>query len=376
VRIQVISVHCSRKIWVSTSLIISIIIGSNLVCKPLKIRTNPSRKLHLKTASILYRTISGYLRNTKDLPLANTRLATVKGKRIKEKRNMKMIIRADDVGYTNVTNIGTFEAIDRGVVTSTDIMLDTPGAEDALGRIKEYPWISFGWHTHFWGSPVLDPDRIPSLIEKGTGRFKKNLRVAEDVVFEEALIECRAQIIKCIKISGKAPDTAEYMDSIFGKAIKQVCNEYGIAYDFARRVGREVKVSEKWVDRRITIADPGPAYRDVLTDSIVEFEKYDPVKYYTEDRGHLLDFSEDDIVEQSWHPGYLDYYSYRLGDYGKNARYFTLARIVDVEALCSDRLKSWIKENHIELINFRDALYGTREYQKHLRLIGSDLAVN
>jgi chitin disaccharide deacetylase len=289
---------------------------------------------------------------------------------------MKMIIRADDVGYTNVANIGTFEAITRGVVTAADIMLDTPGTEDALERLREFPWISVGWHTHFWGAPLLDTEKVPSLVEKGTGRFKKNLRAADDLVFEEALFECRAQIDKCIKILGRAPDIGEYMNSIFGKACKQVCDEYGIAYDFARRIGREVKVSEKWADRRIIIADPGPAYKDVLTESIVEFENYDPVKYYTEDRGHLLDFSEDDIIEQSWHPGYLDYYSYRLGDNGINARYFTLCRIVDVEALCSDTLKSWIKENHIELVNFRDALYGTREYQNHLRLIGSDLAID
>ena len=38
----------------------------------------------------------------------------------------KLIIRTDDVGYTNVCNIGTFETYDRGFGTSADIMLDTP----------------------------------------------------------------------------------------------------------------------------------------------------------------------------------------------------------------------------------------------------------
>jgi chitin disaccharide deacetylase len=289
---------------------------------------------------------------------------------------MKMIIRADDVGYTNVTNLGTFEAIERGVVTSADVMLDTPGTQEALERLKEFPWISVGWHTHFWGAPVLAPGEVPSLVEKATGRFKQNIRSSNEVAFEEVLLECCAEINRCIRIFGRAPDTAEYMDSTFGQACRQVCDEYGIAYDFARRDNRQVRVSEKWAHRKILIADPGPAYADVLTDSIVEFEKYDPVKYYTEDRGHLLDHSEDEIVEQSWHPGYLDPYSYHHGDYGKNARYFTLARIVDVEALCSDRLRDWIKQKKIELVNFRDALYGTREYQNHLRLTGSDLAVD
>lgn len=46
----------------------------------------------------------------------------------------KMIVRADDVGYTLVNNIGAFEAIENGVVTSSDVMLDCPGTVDALDQ--------------------------------------------------------------------------------------------------------------------------------------------------------------------------------------------------------------------------------------------------
>ena len=67
---------------------------------------------------------------------------------------MKLIIRADDVGYTKIHNLGTFQTIDEGVVTSADVMLDCPGTVDALEQLKERPWISVGWHAHFWGAPV------------------------------------------------------------------------------------------------------------------------------------------------------------------------------------------------------------------------------
>jgi predicted glycoside hydrolase/deacetylase ChbG (UPF0249 family) len=298
---------------------------------------------------------------------------------------MKMIIRADDVGYTNVCNIGAFEAIEHGVITAADVMLDMPGTEDALERLRAFPWISVGWHAHFWGSPVLDPKRVPSLVNQETGRFRQNLFRADDVVYEEALMECRAQIDRCVRILGKAPDTGSdgvMNNSPLGRVRRQICDEYGMAYDFARKinnidgVAKMCEPSERWASRNIYIADPKPAYQELYTDSITEVEKYDPARYYIEDRGHLLDFSENDIVEQSWHPGYLDFFVYRLGDYGKFARNFTLSRVMDVEALCSDRLKNWIKESHIELINFRDALYGTREYQNHLKLTGSELAVD
>ena len=56
-------------------------------------------------------------------------------------------------------------------------------------------------------------------------------------------------------------------------------------------------------------------------------------------------------------------------------RYYTLSRTYDVEGLCSQRLHDWIKDNNIELCNLRDVLYGTHEYQNHLRHIGSDLCI-
>jgi hypothetical protein len=66
--------------------------------------------------------------------------------------NRKMVVRADDIGMSRFCNIGAFEAIENGVVTAADVMLDSPGTEDALERLKKIPWISIGWHTHMWGA--------------------------------------------------------------------------------------------------------------------------------------------------------------------------------------------------------------------------------
>jgi predicted glycoside hydrolase/deacetylase ChbG (UPF0249 family) len=295
---------------------------------------------------------------------------------------LKMIIRIDDVGYTNVCNLGAFETIEHGVATSADVMLDTPGTLDALERLRKLPWISVGWHAHFWGSPVLDPREVPSLVvnENGRIRFRKDLRTSKDVSYEEALKECRAQIKRCVKILGRAPDTRSLIgDSTLAKAIATVSDEFGILSGFESMQSftedgmKFSEVSEKWANRKVYKLDPKPAYRELFTDSLTELEKYDPYKYYAEDRARLKEFPEGVVVEQSWHPGYVDYYVYRLGDYGPYARNFIQSRTVDVEALCSERLKNWIKDNRIELVNYRDALFGSSEYQNHLKQSGSDL---
>ncbi len=74
----------------------------------------------------------------------------------------KMVIRVDDVGMSKVCNIGTFDAIDGGMASSVDIMLDSPGSVDALERLRKYPWLSLGWHMHMWGAPVLGKARASS----------------------------------------------------------------------------------------------------------------------------------------------------------------------------------------------------------------------
>lgn len=50
-----------------------------------------------------------------------------------------------------------------------------------------------------------------------------------------------------------------------------------------------------------------------------------------------------------------------------------LHRCKEHEAAVSEEFKNWIIENHVELINFRDALYGTDEFQQHLKEINSPL---
>lgn len=186
---------------------------------------------------------------------------------------------------------------------------------------------------------------------------------------------------RCEKVLGRVPDTAGDMDerTVFSRAQLRVCEDLGIPHNFVTKDGRNGKIYPlaKWEKCKIYTANGGDAYKDLFTDSITEQEKnYDPYRYYSEDRSGLLSRTEFDVVTQSWHPGYVDYYMYQLGDQGPARNKFTVIRTKDVEALTSERMKGWIRDNRIELVNFKDALYGTRGYQNHLKFIGSDLYMN
>ncbi len=325
---------------------------------------------------------------------------------------VKMVVRADDIGFSKVCNIGSFKAIEEGIVTSADIMLDSPGTEDALERLKKLPWISIGWHTHMWGSPVLDAKNVPSLIEKEgefKGRFRLDLSTAQDVDFNEAVRELRAQLDKCLRILGRVPDTGTggNDNSPWGKAMKQVSEEFGLVCNFfsynteldakpiieAKSKGAKwaqaytptnnsgfssIKTNGEWDDKKIYFVGAYAANTPLNTDSFTVLEEeYDPVLFFTEDRAGILNFPQDSVVTTVWHPGYVDYWVYRLGERGNRAqaRKYVLSRAQDVAGLCDDKVKSWVKQNRIELVNFRDALYGTSDYQNYLKMMGSDLAI-
>lgn len=283
---------------------------------------------------------------------------------------MKLIVRADDFGYTKAYNDGTIEAIDNGIVTSVDIMFDTPGAIDALIRIRDYPWISIGWHAHFWGKPVLDPSLVPSMIdESGKFKFRKDQKLKSTCKYEEVLMESRAQMELCLKILGRVPDTAWIQDngSEFERARKQVCEEYGIQMNIASKPdykGVVVPSYDRYKHLNIYMPNqPATVYKICYSNDYSERMSYDPIKYYTNDEGDILN---KEIALTAWHPGYLDPYIMSESSLAEG-------RVIDVKALCSDELKRWIVENKIELVNHRDAIYGTNEYQNHLRSANSPL---
>lgn len=289
---------------------------------------------------------------------------------------MKLIMRADDFGYTEEFNRGTIEAVRNGVITTVDLMLDTPGTLDAMERIKEFPWVSVGWHGgHCWGRPVADPARIPSLLNE-EGRFKYWNRpdLKNDVVYEEALLECRAEIERCIRVLGKAPDCTDInSDVTYERARRQACEEYGIPYRYMRKKNRRTGEMDlplpKYEHLHIYMpVQHDSCYLDLYADCPEDRLKYDPVRYYLEDPDELL---KEEMVITAWHPGYLDDYIYQM--FPKN--HFHVARVVDIAAMCSPVLKQWIADQKVELINMRDALLGTQEYQNHLRAVKSSMYI-
>ncbi|MBE6121666.1 MAG: ChbG/HpnK family deacetylase [Erysipelotrichaceae bacterium] len=281
----------------------------------------------------------------------------------------RLVYRADDIGYTLAFDLGAFKGMDEGIITSADVMLDSPHTEEALLWLKKRPWISVGWHRHLWESPVAPAEKIPHMVNE-QGRFiwgHRHQELMKQVPYEEAYTEFRAEVERCIAVLGKAPDTASVRlnGSELEDAFRDICDEYGIIYGYyyADFMGRKMEPKEEYRHLNYRHSTPFPegiTGRDLYDLSF--FPKYNPEELIMNIRWD----DENVIYQTGGHPGYLD-------DHILAESACTIHRPKELLAALSEKVKQWIIDNHVVLINQLDVIYGTNEYQKHLKAINSPL---
>jgi chitin disaccharide deacetylase len=122
----------------------------------------------------------------------------------------RLIVNADDFGFTAGVNRGIVEAHSRGVVTSSTLMANGRAFSDAVQLARTLPQLSVGCHVVLIdGQPVLDPKTIASLVadrsanhDGGAARFRDGISgfalraLAGRLDSHEIEVEATAQIRK------------------------------------------------------------------------------------------------------------------------------------------------------------------------------------
>ncbi len=88
-----------------------------------------------------------------------------------------LIVNADDYGIAASVSQGIRDSHQRGIVTSTTVMIGMDNAAEAVQQArKETPDLALGLHVVVAGKalkPVLPPDQIPTLV-RPDGLFYDN----------------------------------------------------------------------------------------------------------------------------------------------------------------------------------------------------------
>jgi len=93
----------------------------------------------------------------------------------------KLVVNADDFGFTRDVNQGIVEAHGKGILTATTLMATGPAFEDAVRLAKENPTLDIGCHLVLVGAPPF-PKTVPQLMRAlALGRIRVYDELASQV---------------------------------------------------------------------------------------------------------------------------------------------------------------------------------------------------
>lgn len=259
---------------------------------------------------------------------------------------MKIIFQSDDYGITKAQACGCLEAIRNGVIRNTGFFSNMPWAEEVFEWIKDdLDQIAFGIDLNASTGPsVLPHSEVPHLTHED-GQFlgsRENRAQDNDENNHDHLTECRdelyrefdAQIQKFISIVGKKPDYIHnhaYGTKTTEEVTKELSEKYGIITSTDVMARDDVKpVGMGWYKLG------GPEVQ--LTEDLISF--------ITNDHDNVLKCGKE-YVYMVTHCGYADAKLFELSS-------FNTCRVKDLEAMCSDEVKQWIEDNHLEIASFKD----------------------
>jgi chitin disaccharide deacetylase len=186
----------------------------------------------------------------------------------------RLIINADDFGLSRGITDGILLTHQKGILTSTSLMVNQAATEYAISRAEDTPGLGIGIHLNLTqGAPVLPREQVPTLVNS-EGQFyscgtlaKKLLRL--QISAREIEAELRAQI-RLMKSYGLMPTHADshhriHMYPSAARAFHNALVSEGIRR--ARAPRKQYWPSNgRWGGPHI-----GPLYRRLAAKSYLEF---------------------------------------------------------------------------------------------------------
>jgi predicted glycoside hydrolase/deacetylase ChbG (UPF0249 family) len=119
---------------------------------------------------------------------------------------MKLIVNADDFGYTERVSAGIVRAHRDGIVTATTFMTNAPHTDGAAQLARATPHLDVGVHLVVtFNRPTGDIARCRSLVDEDGKFYRPKELMSREIVPEEALHEYRAQYNKARELLGRDP---------------------------------------------------------------------------------------------------------------------------------------------------------------------------
>ena len=245
----------------------------------------------------------------------------------------RLIVNADDFGRAPGVSRGIVEAHQRGIVTSTTMMVNLPWSEDAAGLARSTASLGVGLHLTFSYGPPVAPD-VASLLGDDR-RLLRNLHALQTSARADDIDrEARAQFQRFIGLMGRLPT---HLDS------HQHVHTWPQSVEVIARLASEhqIPVRAVNVDHRDLLRSHG-----VPTTLAFINEFYVPGSMTLEGLLRVLrSVPNRNLTELMCHPGYDDPV---LGDSS-----FRAQREDEMRFLCSEDVREALLQTDIELVDYQ-----------------------
>lgn len=151
-----------------------------------------------------------------------------------------LIVNGDDLAMSHAANAASFDALERGLMTSASIMVPAPWFPEAAAYARAHPEADFGlhlthtseWKGYRWG-PVASKDDVPGLVDPQGYLWPDVQSVYRHAAPEEAYLEGKAQIEKALAAGIDVTHLDSHMGALqydlgFYEAYRRLAREYDL----------------------------------------------------------------------------------------------------------------------------------------------------
>jgi predicted glycoside hydrolase/deacetylase ChbG (UPF0249 family) len=137
-----------------------------------------------------------------------------------------IILHVDDAGMSHESNDGVETAIEKGVATSTSVMMPCPWVPEFVKYLDKHPNTDAGlhltltseWDNYRWG-PLAGKTIVPGLTDKQGCLYPSVVAVYFNASADEVDKEIRAQLDRALKMGFKPTHLDSHMGTLFAKPI-------------------------------------------------------------------------------------------------------------------------------------------------------------
>ena len=262
-----------------------------------------------------------------------------------------LILHADDLGAAHSIDVASFDALDKGAVSSASAMVPTPWITEVAAYAKTHPNADIGlhltltseWETYRWGS-VEPADKVSSLLDSA-GTFPNDEKlVAAKAKPAEAEREIRAQINRALALGIHPTHLDSHMGSLFTTP-ELIATYVKVAHDYHLPF-LAVKGSA------LTAPQAGLTARDIVLDAVIIADRQVPRDHWKDFYLNAIANLKPGLTEIIVHLGHDD--SELQAVMVDHEGYGSAWRQRDYDVVNSSEFKKALQDNHVILVTWKE----------------------